>query len=116
MQLHNHFFINNAKVFICVGDFYGRANQLRVHHSKPVKARAAERRKTIEIFYLPSHSPKLNPEERLNADLAHAIGTRVPVRIKAKLKVAATAHMTKLEQSPQRVKRFFQYPRVKYAA
>jgi len=58
----------------------------------------------------------LNPEERLNADLKHAIGTKVPVRTKAKLKLAASEHMTKLEKSPAWVKRFFQAPRVKYAA
>ncbi len=50
------------------------------------------------------------------ADLKHAIGTKVPVRTKAKLKLAATEHMTKLEKSPERVKSFFQDPRVKYAA
>jgi transposase len=91
-------------------------DNLRVHHSKPVKAWAAERHDKIELFYLPSYSPELNPEERLNADLKHAIGTKVPVRTKAKLKLAATEHMAKLEQSPERVKRFFQDPRVKYAA
>jgi transposase len=91
-------------------------DNLRVHHSKPVKAWAAERQDKIELFYLPSYSPELNPEERLNADLKHAIGTKVPVRTKAKLKLAASEHMTKLEQSPDRVKSFFQDPRVKYAA
>ena len=91
-------------------------DNLRVHHSKPVKAWAAERRDKIELFYLPSYSPELNPEERLNADLKHAIGTKVPVRTKAKLKLAATEHMLNLEQSPERIKKFFQDPRVKYAA
>ncbi|MGA8393368.1 MAG: transposase, partial [Burkholderiaceae bacterium] len=91
-------------------------DNLRVHHSKPVKAWAAERQDKIELFYLPSYSPELNPEERLNADLKHAIGTKVPVRTKAKLKLAAAEHMKKLEQSPERVKSFFQDPRVKYAA
>jgi DNA-binding transcriptional ArsR family regulator len=65
---------------------------------------------------LPSYSPEWNPEERLNADLKHAIGTKVPVHTKAKLKLAASEHMTKLEQSPERVKSFFQDPRVKYVA
>jgi transposase len=87
-----------------------------VHHSKPVKTWVAERKDKIELFYLPSYSPELNPEERLNADLKHAIGTKVPARTKAKLKAAATAHMEKLEASPQRVKSYFQDPRVKYAA
>ena len=59
-------------------------DNLRVHHSKPVKAWVAERQDKIELFYLPSYSPELNPEERLNADLKHAIGTKVPARTKAK--------------------------------
>ncbi len=68
-------------------------DNLRVYHSKPVKAWVAERQDKIELFYLPSYSPELNPEERLNADLKHAIGTQVPARTKAKLKAVATQHM-----------------------
>jgi hypothetical protein len=60
--------------------------------------------------------PELNPEERLNADLKQAIGTKAPVRTKAKLKLAAAERMVKLEQSPERVKSLFQYPRGKYVA
>ena len=37
-------------------------DNLRVHHSKPVKAWALENAKDIELFYLPSYSPELNPE------------------------------------------------------
>lgn len=91
-------------------------DNLRVHHSKPVKAWVEERKDKIELFYLPSYSPELNPEERLNADLKHAICTKVPVRTKAKLKDAATEHMKILEKSPERVKKYFQDSRVKYAA
>ena len=91
-------------------------DNLRVHHSKPVKAWAADRKEKIELFYLPSYSPELNPEERLNADLKHAIGSKVQARTKAKLRAAATEHMQTLEKSPERVKKYFQDPRVKYAA
>jgi transposase len=91
-------------------------DNLRVHHSKPVKAWLAERKEHIEVFYLPSYSPELNPEERLNADLKQAMGKRVPVRTKAKLREAANEHMAMLEQSPERVMSYFQDPRVKYAA
>ena len=91
-------------------------DNLRVHHSKPVKAWVAQHQDRIELFYLPSYSPELNPEERLNADLKHAIRSKVPVRTKAKLKTAATEHMLKLAQSPERVKAFFQDSHVKYAA
>ncbi|PPU77735.1 IS630 family transposase, partial [Xanthomonas populi] len=51
-------------------------DNLRVHHSPLVKAWVAKRSKKIELFYLPSDSPELNPEERLNADLKHAIGSK----------------------------------------
>jgi transposase len=91
-------------------------DNLRVHHSKPVKAWLAERTQQIEVFYLPSYSPELNPEERLNADLKQAMGKRVPVRTKAKLRDAANEHMAMLEKSPERVMSYFQDPRVKYAA
>ena len=91
-------------------------DNLRVHHSKPVKVWVDEHKDKIELFYLPSYSPELNPEERLNADLKSALYTKVPVRTKAKLKAAATAHMQSLEKSPERVKKFFQDARVKYAA
>jgi len=91
-------------------------DNLRVHHSKPIKAWTEKHKEIIELFYLPSYSPELNPEERLNADLKHAICTKVPVRTKAKLKAAATEHMKTLANLPECVKKYFQDSRVKYAS
>jgi transposase len=91
-------------------------DNLRVHHSKLVKAWVAERPDQIELFYLPSYSPQLNPEERLNADLKQEMGKRVPVRTKAKLREAANDHMAMLEQNPERVMSYFQDRHVRYAA
>lgn len=91
-------------------------DNLRVHHSKPVKAWLAEHKEQIEVFYLPSYSPELNPDERLNADLKQALGSRVQLRSKDKLKDATKAHMDMLDQHPERVRSYFQDPRVKYAA
>ena len=75
-----------------------------------------ERNDQIELFYLPSYSPQLNPEERLNADLKQEMGKQVPVRTKAKLREAANSHMMRLEQNPERVIGYFQDRRVRYAA
>ena len=91
-------------------------DNLRVHHSRLVKAWVAEHSEKIELFYLPSYSPQLNPEERLNADLKQEMGKRVPVRTKAKLRAAASEHMAMLEQNPERVIGYFQDSRVRYAA
>jgi transposase len=99
----------DKKVFLIV-------DNLRVHHAKPVKAWLQDHKDQIEMFYLPSYSPELNPEERLNADLKQAIGRKVPVRTKAKLRAAANKHMVQLAQSPERVKSFCQDNPVKYAA
>ena len=89
-------------------------DNLRAHHSKPLEDWLAERADRIEVFYLLSW--KLNPDERLSADLKHAIGAKVPVRTKPKLKAATEDHMTMIGKSPDRVRAYFQDPRVKYAA
>ena len=91
-------------------------DNLRVHHSKPVAAWVAKRKDTIELFDLPSYSPELNPEERLNADLKQTVGKRMPVRTKARLRGAAGDHMAMLERSPERVRSYFQDQRVRHAA
>ncbi|MFZ1916741.1 MAG: IS630 family transposase [Terriglobales bacterium] len=91
-------------------------DNLRAHHAKPVKEWLAERKDRIEVFYLPSYAPELNPDERLNADLKREIRKRVPVRTKGKLKAAAEQHMAEIEKSPARIRSYFQDARVKYAA
>jgi transposase len=91
-------------------------DNLGVHHCKPVKQWLAEHSEQMEVFYLPSYSPELNPEERLNADLKQVIGRKVPVRTKAKLRAAAEQHMEVIGSEPERVKAYFRDPRVKYAA
>ena len=82
-------------------------DNLGVHHCKPVKEWLAAHRKQIEVFYLPSYSPELNPDERLNGDLKQAIETKVPCRTKDKLRQAATNHMAAIENNPERIKSFF---------
>ena len=70
----------------------------------------------IEVFFLPGYSPEPNSDERLNADLKHAIGSKVPVRTKAKMRAAADERMQFIVASRDRVRSDFQDPIVKYAA
>jgi transposase len=91
-------------------------DNLSVHHCKPVKAWLGQHNAAIEVFYLPSYSPELNPEERLNADLKHVMRKKVPVRTKARLQAATEAHMHVIACEPERVKAYFQDPYVRYAA
>lgn len=48
-------------------------DNLRAHHAKIFKAWLGKYEKEIEIFYLPSYSPELNPDEYLNCDLKPGI-------------------------------------------
>ncbi len=91
-------------------------DNLRVHHCKPVKQWLSDNQNDLEAFYLPSYSPDLNPDERLNADLKQGIAPRAPVRNKARLQYHATSHMQMLEKSPHRSKKYFEDPHVAYAA
>lgn len=54
-----------------------------------------------------------NPDERLNADLKHAIGSKAPVLTKAKLGAAAGEHTQFIAANRDRVRSYFQDPTVK---
>lgn len=53
-------------------------DNLRVHHSAPVKEWLAKNARRIELQYLPSYSPERNPDEYLNGDLKGALGRMPP--------------------------------------
>lgn len=53
-------------------------DNLRGHHAKVVGAWLAEHREHIEVFYLPSDSPELDPDERLKGDIEQAVTSRAP--------------------------------------
>jgi transposase len=91
-------------------------DNLRVHHARRVKDWLADHDEEIEVFYLPSYSPELNPDECLNADLKDGVTRRAPARSKAQLKKAAISHLRKLQKSPRRVRKYFEHKPVRYAA
>jgi hypothetical protein len=89
---------------------------LRVHHSKVVKQWLAEHTEQIEIFYLPSYSPELNPDELLNADLKQRVTTAAPARTKRGLTQSAVRALRSVQKQPQRVRNYFRQKDVSYAA
>jgi transposase len=91
-------------------------DNLRVHHSRPVKAWLAEHVDQIEVFYLPSYSPELNPDEMANADLKQAVTSKAPARTKKQLVKAAVSHLRSVQKQPRRIRRYFQHGPGRYAA
>jgi transposase len=97
------------KVFLIV-------DNLRVHHSKDVKAWLEENRDLIEVFYLPSYSPELNPDEYLNGDLKGHIRSGLPARSEKELTKKTRSFMRKLQNRPHHVRNYFKHPKIAYAA
>jgi len=91
-------------------------DNLRVHHSKLVKEWLKEHEEEIELFFLPSYSPELNPDEYLNCDLKAGVHSGAPARKKADLKKKTISHLRMLQKKPQRVMKYFKHPKILYAA
>lgn len=91
-------------------------DNLRVHHSKLVKDWLKEHKEKIEVFYLPSYSPELNPDEYLNCDLKDGVHSKTPAKSQEELEKKTHAHMEMLQASPDRVKSYFRHQKIAYAA
>jgi len=91
-------------------------DNLRVHHAKKVKAWVAERADQIELAYLPSYSPDLNPDEYLNNDLKALVSKRPDTRHKGSLADSARSSMRSLQKQPARIAGYFRAPPVRYAS
>ena len=91
-------------------------DNLKVHHSYKVRDWLAEHIDEIEVFFLPSYSPELNPDEYLNCDLKAGVHSGPPARSKEQLKSKALSHLRKLQKLPGRVMKYFKHPKITYAA
>ncbi len=91
-------------------------DNLNVHKARRVRDWVAEHADAIELFYLPSYSPELNPDEYLNGDLKLSVAKRAPARDRDSLLRTATSRLRSLQRQPEKVKKFFHHRRVQYAA
>jgi transposase len=90
-------------------------DNLKVHHGILVQGWVTQQKGKIELFYLPSYSPDLNPDEHVNSDVKYGVGSKAPVRTKENLRKAADEHMAILKSTPDRIKKYFEDPAISYA-
>ena len=83
---------------------------------KMVKEWLKDKKDKIELFFLPSYSPELNPDEYLNCDLKTRISTDKPTRKKGDMKIKLRKHMRSIQAQPERVKSYFKHKKIIYAA
>ena len=91
-------------------------DNLRVHHGKNVKQWLEEHKEQIEIFYLPSYSPELNPDEYLNSNLKTKVHSGPPIRNRKDLELKTRSFMRTLGKRPAQVCSSFKHTKVSYAA
>ena len=91
-------------------------DNLRVHHGNNVKQWLGEHKDQIEVFYLPSYSPELNPDEYLNSNLKTKVHSGIPIRNWKDLEMKTRSFMRTLMKRPAHVRSYFKHPKVDYAA
>lgn len=76
---------------------------------------AQTNRDQIKLFFLPSYSPKLNPDERVNQDVkANAVGRKPPHTLPQMVRNARQYLKNRAEDFAQ-VRRYFHHLDVRYA-
>lgn len=87
-----------------------------VHRSRTVKQWLSENEKQICLFYLPSYSPELNPDEMLNQDVkSNAVG-RQRAHTQDELLSNVRGYLRSRQKRPYIVQSYFQEKHVQYAA
>ncbi|WP_459925923.1 IS630 family transposase, partial [Desulfatiferula olefinivorans] len=79
-------------------------DNLKVHHNHMVKDWVNEHEDESELFFLPSYSPELNPDEYLNCDLKVGVHSQAPSRTADELKCNSISHLKKLQKLPDALK------------
>ncbi len=91
-------------------------DNLRVHHSKLVKAWLEERRDLIAVHHLPSYSPDLNPDERLNRSLKSKLSHLPAAKDQRTLQKQIIGTLRSSQKKPEHVRSFFTSSSTRYAA
>ncbi len=100
---------SDKKIFLIV-------DNLKVHHAKMLKPWLEKNETKIELHYLPSYSPELNPDEYLNNDLKQGMNQKAPARTKEQLTDDVRTHLENRQAQPDVVKSFFNNKYVTYAS
>jgi transposase len=91
------------------------ADRAPFHHSRKVRDFVRSHRKQIRVYFLPSYSPEMNPDEQVwNTVKSKKIG-RNSVKTKPELKKKLNSALRSLQHKTKRVKSFFKLPHTKYA-
>ena len=87
-----------------------------LHHSRELVSWLELHKNEIEIFYLPSYSPDLTPDEHMNSDLKSALSKKTDSRTKGRMEQNARSHMKRVQKKTLHIRRFFNGQNIQYAS
>jgi transposase len=91
-------------------------DNLKVHHSKPVKAWLEKHQEVIAVHHLPSYSPELNPDEHLNRALKGKLGQLPAAKDERSLQKQIIGQLRSCQKQPACIRSFFTSNSTQYAA
>ncbi|KAB2931216.1 MAG: hypothetical protein F9K25_08235 [Candidatus Contendobacter sp.] len=86
------------------------------HRSAPVRQFVLAHRTQLRMFFFPTHSPELNPDEQVWNEIKHRQVGRQPIKSKLDLKKRLHSALKSLQQKADKIRSFFQLPDTEYAA
>ncbi|EDY43281.1 cation diffusion facilitator family transporter [Streptomyces sp. SPB074] len=84
------------------------------HRSKTVRAWLADHQDEIELHFLPSYSPELNPDELVNADLKRNLPHTHRARNRTELAAETRRFFHRRQRQPHIITGYFKAPHVRY--
>jgi transposase len=85
-----------------------------IHRARKVQRLLTGHDGKIRLFFLPPHSPQLNPDEWLWGQGKRRVGKQ-PIQTKADLKQRFIAALRSLQRSPSKIRGFIQIPSCRFA-
>lgn len=92
------------------------ADNAPFHRSKEVRDFVRSRRHQIRMFFFPTYSPKLNPDEQVWNEIKHRKLQKQPIKNKSDLKKRIDGALKFLKEKTDKVRSFFHLPDTQYAA
>jgi len=92
------------------------ADNASFHRSAEVCHWVRAHRAQIRMFFFPTHSPELNPDEQVWNEIKHRRLGKQPIKNKLDLKKRLRSALKSLQQKADRIRSFFQLPDTRYAA
>lgn len=92
------------------------ADRASFHRSAVVRQFVRAHRSQIRLFFFPTHSPELNPDEQVWNEIKHRRIGKQPVKNKIDLKKRLRSALKSLQLKAERIRSYFQLPETQYAA